>query len=343
MTVGVIFGGNSTEYEVSCASVVNVLENMDFCQVKKIGITRDGKWFLTQASTKEIRSLTWDLRSDNLPVFADLAHKCFFTDKGLIELDVVFPVLHGKNGEDGTVQGLLECLEIPYVGSDTLSSALCMSKEIANRIFTEAGIAHTPWFSFSSEEWKESESAVLLRTKTFSFPVFVKPSAAGSSVGISCCRSLEEVPAAVEQALTVDDIIIIEQGIENVTELEVAVLGNGPKAKAFGPGQVVSAESFYSYSSKYENTSSHNQIPADIPAEKAEEIRHVALEAYRVCRCRGLARVDFFLTPEGEILLNEVNTLPGFTSISMYPQLLTQGGLTYSQLLEELLKSATCS
>ena len=249
-------------------------------------------------------------------------------------------MLHGKNGEDGTVQGLFECVGVPYVGCGILASALCMDKVSANRVFDQIGLAHAPWITFTAAEYKNNPEIILSRMASeLRLPIFVKPSRAGSSVGISKCNTAAELDAAIKEALKVDDIIIAENGIVGAKELEVAVLGKADAPVASQVGRVMSGEGdeFFNYYSKYDNTESYNMIPANISPEKAEEIREKALLAFKACTCKGLARVDFFMDGDENVYINEINTLPGFTSTSMYPQLLLKGGMTYGQLLSALI------
>ncbi len=340
MTIAVLFGGKSTEYKVSCSSACNVIDNLKDYDVIKIGITEDGKWFLTEASLADIKSGEWVNASSNKAVKADLAKGCLESDGNPLCVDMVFPVLHGKNGEDGTIQGLLECLEIPYVGCGVLSSALCMEKVSANRVFEQIGLAHAPWITFTAGEYARFGEEIIARIKNeLGLPVFVKPSRAGSSVGISMCESEEELSSAVETAIAVDSLIIVEKALQGVKELEVAVLGSTDEPIASTVGRVMSAEKFFSFSSKYDNAESYNMIPADISPEKAEEIRGKAIRAYKACSCNGLARVDFFMDGEEKVYINEINTLPGFTPTSMYPQLFIKGGMSYGELLAKLIEA----
>jgi len=340
MNVAVLFGGRSTEHKVSCASACNVIENLTDYNVIKIGITEDGKWYLTEASSSDIKSGLWLTSSTNKEVSANLSKGCFEAEGRTLDIDIVFPVLHGKNGEDGTVQGLFECVGVPYVGCGILASALCMDKVSANRVFDQIGLAHAPWITFTAAEYKNNPEIILSRMASeLRLPIFVKPSRAGSSVGISKCNTAAELDAAIKEALKVDDIIIAENGIVGAKELEVAVLGKADAPVASQVGRVMSGEGdeFFNYYSKYDNTESYNMIPANISPEKAEEIREKALLAFKACTCKGLARVDFFMDGDENVYINEINTLPGFTSTSMYPQLLLKGGMTYGQLLSALI------
>lgn len=339
MNVILLFGGNSSEHEVSCMSACNVLANTEGHSVEKIGITKTGEWLFTEASREEILDGSWISCASNRPVTVDLAKKAFFKDGEKVPCDVVFPVLHGKNGEDGTIQGLLEVLELPYVGCRVLASAVCMDKITANLVFEASKIPHVAWVGFDKSDYTVKKDDLFKKITDLGFPVFIKPSNAGSSVGITRCDKAAELEQAIGEALKIDERILAEKGLRNFKEIEVAVLGNGsPKASA--PGRIVSATEVYTYDSKYKNDKSYTLIPADISRETAEEIRKEAVRAYRACGCTGLSRVDFFLTDQGKIYLNEINTLPGFTSISMYPQLFAAEGITYPELINELLRYA---
>ena len=342
MNVAVLFGGKSTEHRVSCASACNVIENLTDYNVIKIGITEEGRWYLTQASSAHIKDGSWVSDPSNKEVSANLSKGCFEAEGSPLDIDILFPVLHGKNGEDGTVQGLFECIGIPYVGCGILSSALCMDKVSANRVFDQIGLAHAPWLTFTAAEYAKDPNALISRmSRELEFPIFVKPSRAGSSVGISKCNTEAELTSAVEEALKVDNLIIAEKGICGAMELEVAVLGKADSPVASQVGRVMSGEGdeFFNYYSKYDNTESYNMIPANISEEKSEEIRKKALLAFKACSCNGLARVDFFMDGAGNVYINEINTLPGFTSTSMYPQLLLKGGMSYGELLSALIEA----
>ena len=340
MKTAIIFGGKSTEYEISCLSAFNVLENLRGHEVFKIGITKDGEWFFTSASNEDIKSGKWT-EWDNIPVVIDFSAPAFVKNGEKMRFDVVFPVLHGKNGEDGTIQGLLELLRIPYVGAGVLSSAICMDKISANIFFAANGIPHVKWDYAVKRDIEEDVEGVVSRFEKLGYPVFIKPSNAGSSVGITKCRTKKEIFSAIQLSLTVDDRIIAEEGLLNLREIEVSVMGNDSSDIDCGiVGRVKSAKEVYDYDSKYNDPSSSNILPADIGEDLRRKIADIAKRAYRACNCKGLARVDFFLTGDDKININEINTLPGFTSISMYPMAFAKKGVSYSEMLDRLLNFA---
>jgi D-alanine-D-alanine ligase len=307
LRVGVIFGGRSGEHEVSLVSGRAVMANLDRrkYQVTPILISRDGQW-----------TPDWT---------------------ALRRLDVVFPVLHGPYGEDGTIQGLLEMLGLPYVGSGVLGSAAAMDKDIAKRLFVSAGLPVAPYLSLEQSEWTRSPAKTATRIqKALRYPVFVKPANMGSSVGISKVRERTGLAAALREAFRFDDKLVIEQGLD-AREIECAVLGNrDPQAAA--PGEVIPGREFYDYAAKYADAGSRTLVPAPIPAPVARKVRELAVRAYQACGCEGLARVDFFLERRtGQLYLNEINTMPGFTSISMYPMMWAAGGLRFPALLDRLI------
>lgn len=338
MKIAVLFGGRSTEHEVSCMSAASVLRNIrPEHEVLKIGITREGKWFVTDASAEEIESRSWE----NLvrkPVEISLNERAFLWEDSRFVPDVIFPVLHGKNGEDGTVQGLFELMRVPYVGCRVLASAVCMDKAYANTVFVSAGIRHTPWVTVERVSWRENAEAVMREISSrLTFPVFIKPSNAGSSIGITKCHEESELAGALRTAFEVDRRVVAEQGIEDPQEIEAAVLGNDVLSVSV-TGQIFPANEIYDYNAKYQNAASLLRIPSG--SEKEDEIRALALRAYRACDCKGLARVDFLVARDGTVYLNEINTLPGFTSISMYAKLFAASGLSYGDLIEKLLDLA---
>lgn len=337
MKVLILFGGKSTEYEISCLSAGNVIENISGHDVTKIGITRDGRWFYTDAEVCEIKSGKW-VERENVPVNIDFSKKAFVKNGETLSFDVAFPVLHGKNGEDGTVQGLFELLELPYVGPGVLGSAVCMDKISANVIFENAGLNHVKWEAATAAEYKNDKDGVISRFSSLGFPLFIKPSNAGSSVGITKCVTAEEVGAAVDAALAVDGRIIAEEGLENFLEIEVGVMGDGSEKGEVG--RIKSACEVYDYDSKYNNPDSTVILPADISSELREKVLSSAETAYRACGCKGLSRVDFFLGENGVLYINEINTLPGFTSISMFPMSFKAKGLSYSEIIDRLLHIA---
>ena len=347
-TVALLFGGVSSEYDVSCLSVSSVFENVDREKYETVlmGITRTGEWYLYTGEIEKVRAHEWDKDTANLKkafICPDrTVHGAMVeTENGFEKLyiDVVYPVLHGKNGEDGTMQGLLEIAGIPYVGCKVLSSAVCMDKEVCHSVLKNASVPQVKWLTYfrGNVDYSEAEKAV---EHELGWPVFVKPANAGSSVGISKVKSAEMLKEAMELAFEHDIKIIIEEAVQNPIEVECAVLGN-EELLVGGPGEIVPADEFYSYDAKYFNDESETFLKARIEDSVAEEIREAAKKAYKILGCSGLTRVDFLIDGDsGKIVLNEPNTLPGFTNISMYPKLIMSTGMSYSELIDKLLELA---
>ncbi len=346
--IAVIFGGCSSEHEVSRLSAKCVIDNIpkEKYEVLTIGIDKAGRWFLTDSSTDDIATGTWEQNAGNRAAFLspDRSIRGLVVLNGstceIVKLDAVFPVLHGKNGEDGTIQGLFQMADLPFVGCGTLASAVCMDKAVAHTLLTGARIkqANYLWFfacNYTGEGVEKTKRKVEAR---LGYPVFVKPANAGSSVGVSKVNCEEELDAAVAKAAHEDGKVIIEECIVG-QEVECAVMGNDvPKASIVG--EIAPSADFYDYDDKYKNGTSQLYIPAHLAPEVAEELRHTAERAYRLLGCTGLARVDFFVRNGDEILLNEINTLPGFTSISMYPKLWEACGVSIPELLDQLIQLA---
>lgn len=349
-TVCVIFGGASSEYEVSLMSSSSIIRNLDSekFDIVTLGITKDGRWFLYSGDVAGIESNTWAEHPDNRPAFIS-------PDKGtsglvilekdggcsIRKIDVIFPVLHGKNGEDGTIQGLFQLSGIPYVGCDTAASAICMDKAVAHSLLASANIeqAHYLWF-YADRYAADGEKIRNKISARLNFPVFVKPANAGSSVGITKVSDPEKLDAAIRLAAENDSKIVVEEGIVG-QEVECAVLGNRGRSEASIVGEIGAAAEFYDYDDKYKNGAAQLFIPARLDPEIVEEIRKTAVRAYNLLGCDGLSRVDFFVTTkEKKVILNEINTLPGFTSISMYPKLWGACGVPYGELLEKLIDCA---
>ncbi len=338
--IAVIFGGNSTEYEVSLQSAYAVLDNIntDRFDVIPIGITRDGEWYHYTGDKEKISANTWFEDSKNL--FPVVVSQCRFV-KGMLELDadsyhviktdLAFPVLHGKNGEDGTLQGLFELAGIPVVGCDTLSSAICMDKDRAHKLVSLTGISvpKSVTFRCSSREaaLKEVEEKLL-------YPLFVKPVRAGSSFGITRITEKKELDAAIDLAFEHDTEVIIEEEVKGF-EVGCAILG----IDTLTVGRVDEIElsgGFFDYTEKYTLKSSKIYMPARVGAEAEKRIQEAAMIIYRALGCSGFARVDLFYTPSGEIVFNEVNTIPGFTAHSRYPGMMKGIGLSFREMLERL-------
>ena len=335
----ILFGGKSGEYEVSEMSAASVLSNIDTDKynIIKIGITKDGRWFKTDASPEQIKSGEWDsMPKQSAFLSPDTSHHGIFVEGKLQNVDVIFPVMHGDYCEDGCIQGLFELSGIPYVGPGVLASAAGMDKSATKLFAAASGVPQAKWYitspAASEEEIEKIESE-------FSYPIFVKPCNAGSSLGISKAGNRAELEKAIAEAAKFDSKILCEEYIDGY-EVECAVLGN-EDTRASVVGQITPSNEFYDYSAKYIDNASGLTIPANIPEETAEKIRDYAVTVFKALGCRGMSRVDFFvLRGSGEIKFNEINTLPGFTSISMYPKLWEKSGIPYSELIDKLIEYA---
>ncbi len=342
----VIFGGCSSEYEVSLRSSASVLRNVnrEKYNVLTLGITKDGRWYYYTGSIDDIENGSWASGNEICPavISPDRNEKCLLVMKdGCVEkvkLDVIFPVLHGKNGEDGTIQGLFELAGIPYVGCGLLASGMCMDKAVTNTLADAAGIAGAKWSAFTKTEYYSGNVNLDPIIEKLGFPIFVKPANAGSSVGISKAHNLEELKVALDVAFENDYKAVLEETLVG-REIECAVMGNeNPVASCIG--EILPTAEFYDYEAKYIDNSTGLAIPADLPEEVSEKVRKAAVHAYKTMGCEGCSRVDFFLADDGTCYLNEINTLPGFTSISMFPKLFGQVGIEYSVLIDKLIEYA---
>ena len=346
MRLCVIFGGQSTEHEVSRKSVTSVINNLnkDKYDIDIIGITKDGEWFLYDGDVKNIIGGEWE---------SDTAHKHHAVispdakDKAILVLegdkvtklhpDVVFPVLHGEYGEDGTIQGLFELAHIPYVGMGVLASANGMDKIYSKMVFDSADIPQADWVVYRRGDDVEAKMNEI--EEKLGYPCFVKPACTGSSVGVGKAHDRNELKEALENAAQFDRKVLVEENIDG-HEVECAVLGNDDP-KAAEVGEIKPTVEFYDFDAKYNDNSTELQIPADIPAETKKQIQEYAVKAFKALDGQGLTRVDFFVKySDGSVVLNEVNTLPGFTNISMYPKLWDAVGLGYSELLDKLIELA---
>lgn len=358
--VGVVFGGKSGEHDVSLRSARAVMAALDpeRYEVVPFGITREGRWLTGGDPMAQLESgselarlegragAAADATDGSALVPRATATPPIFAagrDAGMEggPIDVVFPVLHGPRGEDGTVQGLLELADIPYVGAGVLASAVAMDKALTKVVLTQAGIPQAPWLTILARDWQRDSVAIEARVaRELSFPCFVKPANMGSSVGITKVKSAAELAAAIDLAVHYDRKIVIEAGID-ARELEISVLGNDePIASAIS--EIEPKGEFYDYTAKYvDDDGAVFTLPARIAPERAEELRDLALRAYRAIDCAGMARVDFFLERGTDrILLNEINTIPGFTAISQYPKMWEASGLPFAQLVERLVALA---
>lgn len=347
LRVLVIFGGASSEHEVSLVSAKSVIENIprDRYEVLMLGITRDGAWYLYSGEPGGLPDSSWEKDPGNLPASLSPDSRI----KGIIVLnrsggynvitpDVIFPVLHGARGEDGTLQGLLTLSTIPFVGCATTASAVCMDKAITKAVLDCYGIKQARWDTSNMREIRSLKEAVISRIESgIGYPVFVKPANAGSSVGISKAKNRDELIKAFETALKYDKKIVFEQAVIG-REIECAVLG-GEHPVASCCGEIIPCNEFYDYDAKYVSDTTGLVIPAELPEETENKIRQTALKVFDILGCEGMARMDFFFREsDGEVLLNEPNTIPGFTSISMYPKLFEASGIPYGELLDTLIR-----
>lgn len=345
ISLAVLLGGQSSEHEVSLMSARSILQNLDpeKYDVYMVGITKEGRWLLYEGPVSGLEDGSWLKGTPAFLAPDPTVHGLVVLRQGeaqVIRLDCVFPALHGKNGEDGTVQGLLQLSGVPYVGCDTTSSAVCMDKAVTHTQLSAAGIPQALYLWFYADRYEAAPEKVRNKIEArLDFPVFVKPANAGSSVGVSKVESPEGLDAAIRKAAQEDGKIVVEQGVRG-QEVECAVLGTRQGAEASLVGEIGASAQFYDYDDKYINGTSQLFIPARISEKAAQEIRETAVRAYRLLGCSGLSRVDFFVEEDGRVVLNEINTLPGFTSISMYPKLWMAGGMTYGGLLDRLIELA---
>ncbi len=351
LKVGVLYGGRSEEHDVSRCSAASVIENLDKdkYEIIAIGIGRDGRWYpqekpeiVEDRDFGRILSLKkngfWLLNHfeiDNKLILYNMdSHE-------KVEIDLIFPVIHGTNCEDGSLQGLLDLAMVPYVGADTLGSSVAMDKDVAKRILRDGGVPVVPWILVEKKEWIDNPDEIEKRISSeMKFPLFVKPSNCGSSIGVKKVKSAKDISNALNFSFQYDNRVLVENGID-AREIECAVLGNeNPEASI--TGEVVLNSEFYSYEAKYiDSDGAVTVIPSDISDSVSNEIRDLAVKTYKLLNCKGMARVDFFLDKKSDnSFLNEINTLPGFTSISMYPKLWAKSGVDYVSLLDKLIALA---
>ena len=349
--VGLIFGGKSGEHEVSFCSASSIIKaiNKDKYTVVPIGITKEGRWISPQDSEVALQSGKIEGKSTVI-LLNDPSGKALIRidnnqrlDKSsaLERLEVIFSVLHGPYGEDGTVQGLLELADIPYVGAGVAASAISMDKDLMKTIFKQRDLPILKWLTIKRKEWqKDKEKILSLVQDDFEYPLFVKPTNLGSSVGITKVHKKEELDKAIDLAASYDRKILIEEGLEEVREIECGVLGNDePQASVVG--EVKPAGEFYDYDSKYIDKETQLIVPADLPDGVSRKVQEIALRAFKAVDAAGMARVDFFVSKkENKIYLSEINTIPGFTSVSMYPRLWEASGIPYSDLIDQLIQLA---
>ena len=340
LRVGIVFGGRSVEHEVSISSATSILAALDPSryEVRLLGIDPEGRWRLVNPARLQEGARGREVLLPAVPGDGTLV--AVESGEPMGQLDVVLPMVHGTGGEDGALQGFLELADVPYVGAGVLASAVQMDKEVAKRLLAGAGIPVVPWLSVRSVALSREAAAVTERAlEELGLPLFVKPSSLGSSVGISKVTAQDGLVPALEHAARYDEKLLIEAAID-ARELEVAVLGNH-EPEASVPGEILPKREFYDYESKYVDEDTELLIPAPISEALTTELRRLALESFRLLEGAGMARVDFFLERESDrILLNEVNSVPGFTEVSMYPKLWEASGLPYPALLDRLIELA---
>ncbi len=347
--IAIVFGGRSAEHEVSCVSAASVAAALDpdRFEVVPIGVTREGTWHvmesmpqLPEAGSKELPSVI-GAGSAEVALAQTPGHAALVaSDGGETPIDVVFPMMHGPFGEDGTIQGMLELAGVPYVGAGVLASAVGMDKAVQKILFSAAGLPVVAHEVVVEGDWRDDPKAVAARAEALGYPLFVKPANLGSSVGITKVHTAgDSLSTAVEEAFRYDTKAVIEVSVEGAREIECAVLGNDEPVASL-PGEVEPSNEFYDYSAKYLDEGSRLIIPARLPREIVEEVQRMAVVAFRSIDCSGMARVDFFYLEPDRLLVNEINTIPGFTSISMYPKMWEASGLPYGELLERLVELA---
>ena len=342
-----MFGGRSSEHNISCISAKTVLESCDKdkYEVFPVGITKDGVWWLYKGDFSKIGSGEWESDKENL--YPAVLSPCS-VHKGLIvfnkpkkkydilPLDCIIPVMHGENGEDGRLQGLMEASGVAYVGCKTCSSALTMDKAFTKTILDRHEVCQAKWQSFFAEEFYKNRALISEKLSQLGYPLYIKPANAGSSLGISKVKNPQELEAAVELAAKIDRKIVAEENIDGL-EIEVALLEEEDGLKASVCGQICSEADFYSYESKYVSTQSFSRIPAPLSEEVSDKVIATAKRVFSLLDCRGLSRADFFVKADGTVVFNEINTFPGFTAISMYPKLWEYCGIALPELVDRLI------
>jgi D-alanine-D-alanine ligase len=344
--VAVLFGGRSAEHEVSVVSAHSVLGALDLDRfdVVTIGIDKQGRWHhlpaLPEAARESELPSVGAASGAVVALSREPGDAALVTDDGSRrEIDVVLPLLHGPFGEDGTIQGMLEMAGIPYVGSGVLASAVGMDKAVQKVLFNAAGLPIVPHEVVHERDWEDDREGVEARAAALGMPVFVKPATLGSSVGITKVKLLDELPAAIEEALSYARKALVERSMEGAREIECAVLGNDDPVASL-PGETIAAGEWYDYRAKYLDDETRLEVPADLRDDVVGEIQRMAVVAFRAIDCSGMARVDFFFREPDEVVLNEINTIPGFTAVSMYPKMWEASGLSYPELIDRLVELA---
>ena len=349
LNIAVLFGGNSSEHEVSRMSAATIIDALskDKYNIFVLGITKSGEWFLYDGNTKDIVDGSWENNPDNKKAFISLDTNIkgivvLNDDKfKILKLDVIIPVIHGKNGEDGTIQGVATLAKIPFVGCGVTSSAVCMDKVITNTLLSCNNINKPTFYWFYIHDFEKNPKKYIseIEYNIKSYPMFVKPSNAGSSVGVSKVENKDELLEAIKIASKEDIKILVEQGIEG-QEIECAVFGNYDPICSV-PGEIVPSSEFYDYDDKYNNATAQTNIPARLSSETSLKVQEISKKTYKLLGCTGLARVDSFVEKDtNKVYINEINTLPGFTSISMYPKMMQHMGYDLSRLIDGLIDYA---
>ena len=343
-----IFGGRSEEHEVSVVSAASVARALDpkRYEVVSVGIDKQGRWHqlpgppaLAAGSTDELPSVGPDSGGETALAREPEARELVSDSGERQPVDVVLPILHGPFGEDGTIQGLLELAGIPYVGAGVLASAVGMDKAVQKVLFRAAGLPVVRYEVVIDHEWAEDPDAITARAESLGTPLFVKPAALGSSVGITKVKSLADLDEAMTEAFRHGRKAVIEESAEGAREIEVAVLGNDDPVASL-PAEIIPNAEFYDYRAKYLDDSTRLEVPANLPSEIVEELQRMAVTAFRAIDCAGMARVDFFYREPADLLVNEINTIPGFTEVSMYPRMWEASGVPYPELLDRLIELA---
>jgi D-alanine-D-alanine ligase len=346
--LAVLFGGRSTEHAISCVSAGSVLEALADgpWELVPVGITRSGSWVLAEPDQ------SYAIDGETLPEVRGGRPVVLSGDEGfrglrpvdggeLVGIDVVFPVLHGPFGEDGAIQGLFELADVPYVGAGVLGSAIGMDKDVQKRLFLQAGLPVGPFETVHEKGWEDDPESVEASAEALGYPVFTKPATLGSSVGVSKVHEAAQLAAGLAEAFRYARVAVVERAADGAREIECAVLGNDEPVASVAGEIVPEGHDFYDYEAKYlDEHGARLLIPAELEPEVLAEVQRLAVAAFRTTRCSGMARVDFFLMGEDELWVNELNTIPGFTSISMYPKLWEASGLAYRDLVQRLLDLA---
>ena len=343
LRVGILFGGKSAEHEVSIQSARNILEALDKNKFEPllIGIDKDGRWKLHNVTALQSENITAALTTSSELGLSFGGKNNLVTSSNntplQAPLDVIFPILHGPLGEDGAIQGLLEMADVPYVGAGILGSAVGMDKDIMKRLLREAGVPIAKHITLRSSQQQSLDPKAII--ETLGVPLFIKPANMGSSIGVSRATNELELLKAIELGFTYDGKVLVERAVDG-DEVECAILGN-ERPRASVPGRITFKAGFYTYEAKYnENEGTRLEIPAKLSEQLQNKIQQTAIRAYKALECEGMARIDMFVSKQGQVVVNEINTLPGFTKFSMYPQLWEASGLSYTNLITELLELA---